>query len=143
MTQDPLSHVVASWLEPAADTRPADEGAAAGDGEPSVIERSAPLIDPVVVLAREWEAAENAVAAADNSGDQPVATQHTNRVLEIEKELAKLVPSSLEGVLWQLRMLKHLTGFDLERSLHAAACFFPNAQQHRRRCRAPARVGRQ
>jgi hypothetical protein len=102
---DPVTEV-ASWLTP---TTPA--------ADKSLITLP-DTIDPVVALGREWQALEEVE-------DQDCVDQLTNRVLQIERELARQIPASLEGVLWQVRKLKHLTDFDLENSPDAAACVFP------------------
>jgi hypothetical protein len=44
------------------------------------------------------------------------------RVSEIEVEIAKLVASSLEGILWQARILKRLGVYDLEIDARPRRC---------------------
>jgi hypothetical protein len=75
--QDPLSHV-ASWLTPQSD-----------DSKSGITDGSPPPADPVDALAREWNAIEEAMPAAD----QAQLVQLADRTEEVEAKISKLVAS--------------------------------------------------
>jgi hypothetical protein len=71
--------------------------------------------DLVAVLGKAHAVVVNEVVIADEAGDQASVAQLSQQAGEIEEAVAKMVPSSIAGILVQAKILRDLCALDLER----------------------------
>jgi hypothetical protein len=68
--------------------------------------------DLLIKLGKQWVENDNAILAADEAGDQRAAATLSERADQLEGEIARRVPSSLVGIIAQLRVLKYLCAYE-------------------------------
>jgi hypothetical protein len=68
--------------------------------------------DLLIELGKQWVENDKAILAADEAGDQRAAATLSERADQLEDEIARRVPSSLVGIVAQLRVLKYLCAYE-------------------------------
>ena len=79
---------------------------------PSRHPREPDAADLLMELGQQWLENDNAILAADEAGDTRAAATLSERADQLEDEIARRVPSSLTGIIVQLRVLKYLCAYE-------------------------------